>query len=63
MQALTRCAALNGMLERTNTDGNKVIVDSFMIKEAESGVQGDVGRNDSSDEEDLQSVLQHIQTF
>lgn len=31
MQALTRAAAFHGMLERTNIDGNKVVVDTFLI--------------------------------
>ena len=62
MQALTRAAQLHGMLERTNIDGSKVMVETVGISEPDHGISGDVGHNDSSDEEDLSSVLWHIQT-
>ena len=61
LQALTRAAAVHCMLERTNIDGNKVIVETMSIREAHYGIEGDVGRNDSSDEEDLTAITYYIQ--
>ena len=60
LQALTRAATLHGMLERTNIDGNKVIVDTLGFQEATNGIEGNVGANDSSDEEDLTSITYYI---
>ena len=60
LQALTRAAGLHGMLERTNIDGNKVVVDTICIKERQYGIEGNVGQNDSSDEEDLTAVTYYI---
>lgn len=49
------------MLERTNIDGNKVIVETISLREASYGIEGDVGRNDSSDEEDLTAITYYVQ--
>ena len=49
------------MLERTNIDGNKVVVDTVGFREAMNGIEGNVGNNDSSDEEDLTSITYYIQ--
>ena len=60
LQALTRAAVLHGMLERTNIDGNKVVVDTICIRERQYGIEGNVGQNDSSDEEDLTAITYYI---
>jgi len=61
LQALTRAAVMHGMLERTNIDGSKIIVEKFMLRDAEYGLYGDMGHHDSSDEEDFIGVQTHIQ--
>jgi len=48
------------MLERTNIDGNKVVVDTIGFREAQNGIQGNVGCNDSSDDEDLTATTYYI---
>ena len=63
LQALTRAATLHGMLERTNIDGNKVVVDTVGFREAMNGLEGNVGNNDSSDEEDLTAITYYIQAI
>ena len=50
------------MLERTNIDGNKVIVETVSFREKDYGFEGEVGRNDSSDEEDLTAATYYIQS-
>ena len=61
-QALTRAAVFHGMLERSNIDGAKVIVDTIKMNERDYGIQGDAASNDSSDEQDLNGVMMQIQT-
>ena len=57
LQALTRAATFHNMLERTNIDGNKVIVETMAIQEENYGLEGNVGQADSSDEEDMNSAV------
>ena len=56
LQVLTRAALLHGVLERTNIDSSKVIVETIGLREADYGIKGDVAHNDSSDEEDMNAL-------
>ena len=47
---------LHGVLERTNIDSSKVIVETIGLREADYGIKGDVAHNDSSDEEDMNAL-------
>jgi hypothetical protein len=50
------------MLERTNIDGNKVVVEVISLQPANYGLESKAHQPDSSDEEDMTSVIYHIQT-
>lgn len=47
------------MLERTNIDGNKVIVEVFRTSDDSYGVRGETVNDDESDDEDLTSLIYH----
>jgi len=60
LQALTRAATLHNMLERTNIDGNKVIVEVISIQPPIYGLESKADQADTSDEEDITAVIYHI---
>ena len=62
LQALTRAATFHNMLERSNIDGNKVVVEVISLQPANYGLESQVNQPDSSDEEDMTAVIYHIQT-
>lgn len=45
------------MLERSNIDGSKVIVDTLKMRESDYGMNGNVGDNESSDDQDMEGVI------
>lgn len=62
LQSLTRAAQMHSMLERTNIDGSKVIVEVISLQANSYGMVPKAFDADSSDEEDAAAVNQNVQS-
>ena len=57
LQALTRAAQMHDFLEKTNIDGNKVVVEAISLLSHNYGLQPRAMEADSSDEDDMNAVM------
>lgn len=53
---------MHGLLERSNIDGNKVIVEVISLQSHKYGVKPKAALADSSDDEDMNAVVYNMQT-